>query len=107
MKRSITFGGLLILLTVFCTLSFKPADNEKKDYVTINFNGIREEISMSFSNGTYKLVDFLKPQGKGDQTQLLKLINEQEAVGYKLVSYNCEIHSQNTAFHVTTVLLSK
>jgi hypothetical protein len=107
MTKSITLGTILCLLTVFFTLSFKSADNEKKDYVAISYTTSGKDISLSYSNGTYKVVEYQKTQGFCDQTQILKLINEQEALGYKLVNYDTEFQTNSSAAHMTTVLLSK
>lgn len=107
MTKSITLGTILCLLTIFFTLSFKSADNEKKDYVTIFCDIQQKEISLSYSNGSFKTVEYQKAQGDGDQTQLLKLINEQETLGYKLISYDNKFPFQNVRTHVITALLSK
>lgn len=107
MTKSITLGTIICLLTVFFTLSFKSADNEKKDYVAISYSTVGKDISLSYSNGTYKIVEYQKTQGYCDQTQILKLINEQEALGYKLVNYDTEFLATSSSQHVTTVLLSK
>lgn len=106
MTKLITLGTIICLLTIFLTFSFKSADNEKKDYVTIYYNNQDNEISISYSNGTFRKVEFQKCQGFGDQTQLLKLISEHEALGYKLINYENEVPSLSYKL-VTTVLLSK
>jgi len=94
-------------MAVFLTLSFKSADNEKKEYVVIAYNNNGKDISLSYSNGTYKMIECQKPQGYGDQTQILKLINEQEAHGYKLVNYNTAFMPNSSYYFNTIVLLSK
>ena len=106
MTKSITLSTIVCLLTIFLTLSFKSADNEKKEYVTIFYNDLNKEVSLSYSNGTFKTVDFKERQGNGDQTQILKLINDQEALGYKLINYDFKLPSSTKA-QVTTVLLAK
>lgn len=107
MTKSITIGTIICLLTVFFTLSFKSADNDKKEYVTIYYSMYGKDISLSYSNGTFKTVEYQKTQGLGDQTQVLKLINEQEALGYKLVNYDIKYPLANTGLYATTVLLAK
>lgn len=107
MTKSITLGTILCLLTVFFTLSFKSADNDKKEYVTIYYDIFAKEISLSYSNGTYKTVEYQKPQSDGDQTQMLKLVNEQEMLGYKLISYDNKFPVPNARLKVITALLSK
>ena len=107
MTKSITIGTIICLLIVFFTLSFKSADNEKKEYVVISYSVSGKDISLSYSNGTYKVVEYQKVQGKYDKTQILKLINEQEAIGYKLVNYETALAGAASDLPITTVLLAK
>ncbi len=106
MKKIITIAtaGLLILFLAF---SFKSTSEAKKEYATIYYNDIEKEVSLSYSDGTYKTVEFEKTKGSGDQTQILKLINEQEVLGYKLVNYDYKIAGSTSGKKVTTVLLCK
>lgn len=107
MTKSITLATIICLLTVFLTLSFKSADNEKKDYVAIYYSISGKDISLSYSNGTFKKVEYEKHQGFGDQTQLLKMINEQEALGYKLINCDVKFPISSSDAYVATALLSK
>jgi hypothetical protein len=105
MTKSITLGTIICLLTVLLTLSFKSADNEKKDYVTIHFDSTEKDIAFSYSDGNYKSIKREKTEQRTDQTQFLKLINEQEKLGYKLVG--CTFGSYPTGAPTAIALLSK
>ena len=109
MTKSITFATIAIAGTLFFAFAFKSksSDGDKKEYVAIYQNTYEKELSLSYSNGTFKTVEFQKRQGVSDQTQMLKIINEQENLGYKLINYDYKIGLANSNSYVTTVLLSK
>lgn len=107
MTKSITFGTIAIACVLFFALAFKSADNDKKDYVAIIYSHSYENISISYSNGTFKTVERERHQGLGDQTQLLKLINEQEVLGYKLINCDVKFPVSSSASYVATALLAK
>ncbi len=72
MKKPITLIVIGLALTMLFTLSFKSLENNKKEYVTIFCNDWNKDLTLSYSDGTYKIVDYQKRQGNGDQTQILK-----------------------------------
>ncbi len=106
MTKSITLGTIICLLTLILTLSFKPSENEKKNYVSIYYNNNGKEATLSYSDGTLKKIEVDKPKGICDQTQLLKIISEHEALGYKLVNYDTKF-PVNVYTYAATVLLVK
>jgi len=106
MTKSIKLTTIAFVLIASLALAFKSADNDKKDYVSIYFGNSGKDITLSYSNGTFKKVDLEKTQGIGDQTQFLKLINEHEAQGYKLVNYDTKF-PVNIYTYVGTALLVK
>jgi hypothetical protein len=106
MTKSIKFATVAFVVIASLTLAFKSADNEKKEYVTIFCNDFNKDLTLSYSNGTYKTLDYKKRQGNGDQTQILKVINEHEMQDYKLVNYDNT--SITDAMHqITFVLMCK
>ena len=94
----------LLLLSSFCllvllqTLPSYAQAAAPKEYVTIYLNHKFKSVSVSDSNGNYKEVSYEKYKGPGDQTQLLKLVKEHEAKGYKLSQY--EFDAMSTTFSV-------
>ena len=87
MKKTIILSALCLSMIVLIT-AFKSIDSEKKEYVTIYSNQFNGYLTLSSSDGTFKTIKVEKTKGICDQTQLLKLINELEVQGYKLLEYN-------------------
>lgn len=102
-KKTATFS--IICLAVFLLISFKSGDEKPKEHVTIFYNSTLKDLSLSYSNGTFKTLNFQKRQADGDLTQVLKTIGDLESQGYKLENYNDSHLSYKD--QIVTVLLSK
>ena len=79
----------------------------QKEYITIYYNSLTKEISISGNKGDFKKMDFDKPKGEGDQTQLLQIINQYEALGFHLEQYNFGSLATTGERSVISVLMVK
>lgn len=103
-KPTILFIIALVIL-ISGLFAFKSSGAEKKDHVAIYYSG--RDITVSYSNGTFKNIPAQKGQGICDQTQMLKVINDIESEGFKLVSYDVKYPAGNSILFAANALLSK
>ena len=106
MKKTILYSILAVMIIVSIT-AFKNSGNDKKEFLTIFYSTVNKDIQISSSDGTFKVLEYEKRRGVGDQTLVLKLLSDYESQGYKLVEYDFETGAQASGNTVITVLLSK
>jgi hypothetical protein len=99
--------SVIALSAIIIAAAFKTSNQETKEYLTIYHNDEWNKCSISFSDGTFKLIDYKKPKAPGDQTHILKLINEYETQGYNVLQYDFKTLQPDSRLSSSSVLMVK